>query len=68
MVSDYQNADGPGPSVGEGTGYLLYFGDGCRQTRWNQTVVENILHHITSQQIAQKIEGYFGPEAIKVYV
>ncbi|KAE9402127.1 hypothetical protein BT96DRAFT_783112, partial [Gymnopus androsaceus JB14] len=42
--------------------------DGCRQTRWNQTVVENLVHYITSQQIAQNVEGCFGSEAIKAYV
>ncbi|KAE9387244.1 hypothetical protein BT96DRAFT_837926, partial [Gymnopus androsaceus JB14] len=68
IVSSYQNTDGPGPNVGEGTGYLFYFGDGCHQTRWNQTVVENLVHYITSQQIAQNVEGYFGLEAIKAYV
>ncbi|KAE9387230.1 hypothetical protein BT96DRAFT_1005314 [Gymnopus androsaceus JB14] len=68
IVSDYQNTDGPGPNVGEGTGYLFYFGDGCCQTRWNQTVIENLAHYITSRQIAQNVEGYFGLEAIKAYV
>ncbi|KAE9385845.1 hypothetical protein BT96DRAFT_1088372 [Gymnopus androsaceus JB14] len=68
IVIAYENAKGPGPSVGEGTGYLLYFGDGWRQAQWNQTVVANLVSYITSQHISRNVEGYLATEAINAYV
>lgn len=54
--------------MGEGTGYLLYFGDGWRQAQWNQTVVANLVSYITSQHISRNVEGYLATEAINAYV
>ncbi|KAF9042678.1 hypothetical protein BDP27DRAFT_1374301 [Rhodocollybia butyracea] len=50
------------------SGYLLYFGDGHRHARWNETVVNNMVSYIASQQIKRKVEGVFSSEAIKAYV